>query len=604
MGALAGQGVASPVRAADDQLLLVSSASYRLDPDAAAVRVIVDITATNEKPNRVEQTAQGTRTTRYFFEAASIVIHAEADAVRATSGGRALTTTVTREEGYAVAEVRFRSDIYYKQSAEFTLSYTLPGGAPRSDSDIRVGSAFATFYAWAFGDRGDVLIVIPAGFEVETSGSTVAEVEGAPAETRFAATGIANVTDWYVVVVADRPESLTQERLDLAGGERLVVRAWPEDEEWRSRVGDLLRIGLPVLVDKLGLDWPVEGEIEVVEVHTPLLEGYAGVFYTDRDLIEISEDLDELTIIHEASHAWFNARLFVGRWINEGFADEYAARVLEEVSVGGLRPDALTPESDGAIRLNEWSHPGRIADEETDTREHFGYVASWIVIRELIEEIGEAKMQAVLAAADASTTAYVGAAEPEVVGYANDWRRFLDLLEEAGGSDRAEDLFRRWVVAPEHEAVIGERAAAREVYAGLVEAGDGWLPGYVVRDPLGAGSSPRPSSEWRPRRRSSSSATRSRRSPVASGSTPRLRSNRPTRPPSRRSTAFVRWLTASSPPCGRSSPARRRSLPSATSSHPSASPARRPMRLSRVSRPRSRPTNWSVSRPRRPPSRR
>ena len=57
------------------------------------------------------------------------------------------------------------------------------------------------------------------------------------------------------------------------------------------------------------------------EVHTPLLEGYAGIFFEGENRIEISEDLDDLTIIHEASHAWFNGDLFVGRWINEGFAD-------------------------------------------------------------------------------------------------------------------------------------------------------------------------------------------------------------------------------------------------------------------------------------------
>ena len=59
------------------------------------------------------------------------------------------------------------------------------------------------------------------------------------------------------MVVADRHASLTQDRLDLEGGEHVVVRAWPEDVEWRTRVRDLLRLGLPALVDKIGLDWPV-----------------------------------------------------------------------------------------------------------------------------------------------------------------------------------------------------------------------------------------------------------------------------------------------------------------------------------------------------------
>ena len=475
---------ASPTLAADDELALGSRATYTLDPEAATVRVAVDVTATNNKPNLVETMPTGTRTTRYFYDAAILVIHAEATAVEARAGSATLTVRLTPEEGYTVAEVRFATDLYFEQSTEFRLTYDLPGGAPRSDSDIRVGSAFATFYAWAFGDRGDVTIDVPAGYEVETTGATVTEmvVDGA---TTLAASAIGDVATWYVVVVADRHDALTRERLNLPGGEQLVIRAWPEDAEWRDRVADLLRVGLPVLVEKIGLAWPVEGEIEVAEVHTPLLEGYAGVFYTNRDLIEISEELDELTIIHEASHAWFNSDLFVGRWINEGFADEYGSRVLDEVSVGGLRPRGLTPTSEGAVRLNDWSHPGRIADEETDARESFGYEASWTVIRDLVEEIGEEEMRAVFEAADARLTAYVGGREPEAVAIQNDWRRFLDLLESVGGSTGAEELFRRWVVTTEQEAALDERARLRQAYADLVAAGDGWLPGYAIREPLG-----------------------------------------------------------------------------------------------------------------------
>jgi hypothetical protein len=358
---LLGPAGASPVLAADDALSLASTSSYGLVPDKGLVHVTVDVTATNNKPNKVQQTPNGTLTTRYFYDSAAIAVQSEATAIRASGGKRALTTKVTAADGYSVVQVNFRGDLQYKQSTGFRVEYDLPGGAPRSASDIRVGSAFATFYVWAFGDRGDVSIVIPAGFEVETSGSTVAR-NVKDGVTTLTATGIADPTEWYAVVVADRHDSLTKDRLDLEGGEHVVVRAWPEDTEWRTRVRDLLRLGLPVLVDKIGLDWPVEGDIEVAEVHTPLLEGYAGVYYTAEDRIEISEDLDELTIVHEASHAWFNPDLFVGRWINEGFADEYASRVLDEVSVGGLGRAAVTTTSKGAIELNHVTHPGRIAD--------------------------------------------------------------------------------------------------------------------------------------------------------------------------------------------------------------------------------------------------
>ncbi|HEX5012951.1 MAG TPA: hypothetical protein VFV72_02240 [Candidatus Limnocylindrales bacterium] len=491
--ALLGLGLtpASPVRPLvvpsaaaaepDDGLSLVSAATYTLVPDQGLVHVSVAMTAENTKPNVVS----GGVTTRYFFEAASIAVQSEATAIQATAGETDLRTRVTPGDGFTTLRVDFPSDIYFGQTVSYTVDFDLPGGAPRSDSDIRVGRAFATFYAWAFGDSGDVTISVPADFDVESSGSPTTETRGSNGVTTIAATGITDTVEWYTVVVADSHDALSSTRLDLPDGEHLLIRAWPEDEEWRNRVEGLLEIGLPVLVDKLGLPWPVDGDIEVTEVHTPLLEGYAGLFHTDENRIEISEDLDELTIIHEAAHAWFNDDLFVGRWIGEGLADEYAARVLDDVSNGGLEPNPVGPQSPGAVALNDWGPPGRIADDATEARESYGYEASWAVIRAIMREIGEDGMRKVLVAANDHRTAYVGAGEPETVGYANDWRRLLDLLEEDGGSKNALQFFRQTVVSDVEKPLLEERSAAREAYAGLVTDGDGWLPGYAIRDPMG-----------------------------------------------------------------------------------------------------------------------
>jgi hypothetical protein len=486
--------VASPrvaaAEEADDGLSLISNATYTLVPDQGLVHVSVGVTASNTKPNLVRETPTGSVTTRYFFESASLAIHAEATNVTAAAAGTALRTRLTPEDGFTIARVDFPSDLYVDQSLTFSVDFDLPGGEPRSDSDIRVGSAFATFYAWAFGDSGDVTINVPGGFDVEASGSPTRET-AADGVTTIAATGISDVVDWYAIVVADRPDALTQERLDLADGERLVIRAWPEDELWRERVGGLLEIGLPVLADKVGLPWPVEGDIEVTEVHTPLLEGYAGVFIPSEDRIEISEDLDELTIMHEAAHAWFNEDLFVGRWIGEGLADEYASRVLDEVSIGGLAPDPVGRTSPGAIALNDWQAPGRIADDETQARETYGYEASWAVVRALIREVGEDGLRKVLAAADEKRIAYVGAGTPETLTGSNDWRRLLDLLEEDGGSAKATSVFRQTIVTEEEKPLLDERAEARAAYAALEDAGDGWLPGFAIRDPMSRWEFPR-----------------------------------------------------------------------------------------------------------------
>ena len=68
---------------------------------------------------------------------------------------------MARRKGYRLATILFRQNLYYGQTARVRLTFDLPGGEPRSASDIRVGSAFATFTAWAFGDRGSVRVEVP-----------------------------------------------------------------------------------------------------------------------------------------------------------------------------------------------------------------------------------------------------------------------------------------------------------------------------------------------------------------------------------------------------------------------------------------------------------
>jgi len=481
---LALAGVLAPAhapaaRAATDGLELATAATYTIVPARHLVHVAVVVTAVNNKPN----VTSGGLVTRYFYDSARIAIQTEATNIRATSGGNRLTATTSPADGFRVLEVHFRASLFYQQSARVDVAFDLPAGAPRSKSDIRVGSAFATFVAWAFGDRASVRVVVPAGFEAESTGSAATKSTSGRS-TVFRATAITDVGSWYLVVNADRESALTTERLDLTGGEHVVIRAWPEDAAWKKQVSELLARGLPTLVEQTGLAWPVTGDLSIFEVHTPLLEGYAGVFLQGEDKIEISEDLDDLTIIHEASHAWFNSDLFDGRWIDEGLADTYAARTLDSLGNGGWEPGRVSPTDRAAVRLAEWTFPGRITDEATDAREQYGYDASWTVVRSLVIDVGSAAMQRVLAAAQAHQIAYVGAGAPETVTGPNDWRRFLDLLDETGGAHGADEIFRRWVLTDPDAARLDERASARGDYAGLLAASGDWRAPFYVRSPL------------------------------------------------------------------------------------------------------------------------
>jgi hypothetical protein len=471
---------AAPVAAASGRLLVSSAATYTVDPAAGAVHVATEVTYHNDKPSDA--------TFFYYWRDLSLAVHPEATAIAVRDPGGPLAVTPRARDGFIEAEFRLRRDLLFGQTITLSITWELPGGAPRSSSSVRVGEAFAAFDLWAWGDAGDSSVTahLPPGFDVETSGSEL-EQTSTPDWVTLTAAGIADPDAFWAGLTATRQASMASDELTLGGDIRLTVRGWPEDTIWRTSVVRTLRRGLPALQELIGLPWPIDRRVDVSEVYSPLLEGYAGIFYTRQERIEISEDIDSLVIVHEAAHAWFNQRLFEDRWIDEGLADTFAAEVLVGMGEARQAPDRPAADDPGRIELLAWGAPGRITEETADV-EAYGYNTSWHVVTELFEEVGPERLRAVFRAASDSTIAYRGEGDPESVRGPDDWRRFLDLLEEVGGSTAAEGLFREYVVTPAGADELDQRATARAAYAELVGAGDGWLPPIYVRDPMGAWS--------------------------------------------------------------------------------------------------------------------
>jgi hypothetical protein len=461
---------------AADDIAIATAARYTVAPDAGRVRVTMDVTATNEKPDRTD----GGTVTRYYFDGVNLGIQPEARSIVATQDGEPLETEVADRTGFRLVTVGFRENLYLGQSTQFRLSFVLPGGKPRSDSDIRVGPAFATFTAWAFGDRGSVRVRVPSGFRVDIAGETMEPAPGSDGYAVWTA-AVAEPLRWYAQVTATNDEALTRDRLVLDGGDEVVIRGWPDDGRWRTRVQGLLRDGVPELVERIGLPWPVDGSLEVTEVHTPLLEGYAGFYDPATDRITISEDLDDLTILHEASHAWFNRSLFSERWITEGLADEYAARVLRALGSGYPAPEETDVRDDAAFPLADWAPPKAIRDEESGAREAYGYAASWALVRQIVDLVGEDGMREVFAAAAAGTTAYPGEGTPERSRLGNDWRRFIDLAQGSRDAAGIPDLVAAVVLDEASGRLLPVRATARDAYEDLVDAGGSWAAPAAVR---------------------------------------------------------------------------------------------------------------------------
>ena len=369
----------------------------------------------------------------------------EARSVQATSGDRRLTVTTKAHDRYRDVVVR-TPRLLYHQTQTTRITFDLPGGKPRSASPIRVGRAYAAFTVWAWGDPGlaDVRIVLPRSFSGRGP-------DALPADTRdqlrprrsdgrltYAADDIADPNRWYATVdVADR-DALT----DVSARPRRRGRRHPclagGSSEWLDRVSTVLETSLPDLETAIGLPWPVDRELGISEVSSAADRGLRRAVRLGDDEIQISEELDEQVIVHEAAHAWFNGGLFAQRWISEGLADEYASRVIaaEGRTVAG-------PDHRSSVRDKRGLPPQRLAAAVPDRRrrrrrhERYGYDASWTVIardRRRRRRGEDARRLRGRRGADRSRTSAPGPAETAAPAVA-DWRRFLDLVEELGGVD-------------------------------------------------------------------------------------------------------------------------------------------------------------------------
>lgn len=482
LGMPVGPGAPAVVHAARPDLTITTSARYDVQPQERRVRVTVDMTLTNH--------LKDTTTRRFYFNEAFLAVMPGSSGFKASwSGSGSPSVRVSRRtDDYTLLRFGFPQRLYSGKTVKYRLVFDLkdPGGAPVRE--LRVGETLVSFPVWSFAtdstSGSSVSVVFPSGFEVDVeAGSIPPPTKDDEGRLVFRSGRLDKPLDFFAYLVGDRPGSYASAVIRTQVGSQpvaVLVRSWPDDEPWAERVSRLFRDGLPLLGERIGLAWPLEGQLVVEEAVSRSTSGYAGLFDPSTGRVEIAYYADDFVVLHEAVHGWFNGALLADRWANEAFASWYALEVAEDLEVEA-QPDVLTDElREARIPLNAWGPVGA----EDLVVEDYAYAASLELARLVAERAGDDGLRRVWQDAAGGVGAYqppTGA--PELVEVVPDWRGLLDLLE-ARTTASYDDLWREWVARPSDLPLLDARATARDRYTEVAGATRGWRLPRIVRDAM------------------------------------------------------------------------------------------------------------------------
>jgi hypothetical protein len=485
LGIPVGPTAPAAVRAATPDLTIVSSARYDVQPDKQRVHVTIDLTLSNR--------LKDTTTRRFYFDHAFLDVLPRASNLKLTTGGRAASVkVVTKTKSYTRLRLDLAGRLFSGKTAKYRLQFNVtdPGGA--ATRDLRIGDSLVSFPVWAFATAStpgsSVTVVFPSGFDVKVeAGKIAAPTTDVTGRTVFRSGTLDKPLEFFAYLVADRPGAYrdsTVSTVVLGAPVDVQVRAWQDDATWSKRVTGLLTDGLPVLADRIGLQWPAfDQPLTVQEAVTRTTGGYAGMFDPAAGKVEIAYYADDFVVLHEAAHAWFNGSLLADRWANEAFASYYAKMAAADLK-RKVRIDELTEElQKSKIPLNAWGPVG----SEDPTEEDYAYAASIALASTIAERAGDEGLRAVWADAQGGVGAYqpIGGGAAETVDAPPDWRGLLDLLEERTDASY-DDLWRTWVARDTDLPLLDARVQTRARYEAMVAAAGDWHLPRPIRDALRA----------------------------------------------------------------------------------------------------------------------
>ncbi len=490
-GLLASPAGTTEVRAASPGLTIVSDARYDVQPESHRVRVTIDMALKNRLSD--------TKTQRYYFDHAflSVLPGASAPKLSWTGSGAPRASVSKATAAATILRLDFGARLYSGKSATYQLVFDIVDKGGAAGRPVRIGDSLASFPVWAFASDSTagstVRVVFPAGYQVQVASGDIPAPTTAADGTVVLQTGsLKTPLSFFAYLVADRQGAVAETTVATTVGQTpltLTVSSWADDAAWGQRVGDLAGRALPVLAERIGLDWPRDGGLAIHETVGQSSGGYAGLFDPAAGRIDVAYDASDEVVLHEAAHSWFNGTLLADRWATEAFASYYARTVAPDLKVTiapGADPETIPADLEAArIPLNAWGALG----EEARPTEDYAYTASLILARAIGERVGDDGLRAVWADAAAGTGAYqpstpTGAGSAaETVDGAPDWRGLLDLLDEHA-STSLDDLWRTWVARPEDLALLDARLAARARYAAAVASAGEWQLPKPVRDAM------------------------------------------------------------------------------------------------------------------------
>ncbi len=486
------------VDAAGPSLTMVGAAVYDVRPASHLVHVTVSLAVTNHLADTV--------IARHTFSRVDVTVPPSAAHATASAGTAKVGVSVaSRTSIQQVLSVSLGVALGAGHTTSVALAFDLPDPGGKAGRPIRVGPSLITFPVWAFGSSGlagsSVVVRFPAGYDVRVVAGPLGSPVTAPNGTiSLTSSPIADPLAFNATVAADKPSAFVETKVDLdinAQPVSLVVRSWPDDPAWGTRMTKLIRSALPLLASEIGLPYQPSAPVVAIEEALPrTIDGYAATYLPDEGTIQIAYTADNTIAIHELAHLWFDGSLFADRWIDDGFAIFYGNRVATALKLKP-RDESITPVlAVAALPLNTWSGDDALAASAasvsttpvSDLADLYGRAASVTIACRIYDLVGAEGLQAVWRAASAREAAYQSAgqvAQPLVSDGPPDWRGLLDLIVERTGKD-ASALWASTVVTPSEQAFLATRTATRGEYQALVARAAGWAVPQAVLAGLNA----------------------------------------------------------------------------------------------------------------------